>query len=47
MLLENVTGVPRIYGNLTENSPGYTTKFQNGAIGGRPVYGALDPNQSF
>ena len=47
MLLDFVSGVPRIYGNTTESSPGYTTSFQNGAIAGRPVYRAMDPNQTF
>ena len=47
MLLDFVSGVPRIYGNLTESSPGYTTSFQNGAIAGRPVYRTMDPNQTF
>ena len=47
MLLDVVSGVPRIYGNTTESSPGYTTSFQNGAIAGRPVYRTMDPNQTF
>ena len=47
MLLDFVRGVPRIYGNTTESSPGYTTSLQNGAIAGRPVYRTMDPNQTF
>ena len=47
MLLDFVSGVPRIYGNVTESSPGYTNSFQNGAIAGRPVYRIMDPNQTF
>ena len=47
MLLDFVSGVPRIYGNTTESSPGYTTSLQNGAIAGRPVYRTMDPNQTF
>ena len=47
MLLDFVSGVPRIYGNVTESSPGYTNSFQNGAIAGRPVYRTMDPNQTF
>ena len=47
MLLDFVSGVPRIYGNTTESSPGYTNSFQNGAIAGRPVYRTMDPNQTF
>ena len=47
MLLDFVSGVPRIYGNTTESSPGYSNSFQNGAIAGRPVYRTMDPNQTF
>ena len=37
----------RQYSNTIDNAPGYTTKFGNGAIAGKPVFGTLDPNSAY